>query len=95
MYQLKVTDKFNADLDKIEKTNKKLLRKIDNLLIDTKQHPRTGIGKPERLKYYSTREIYSRRIDREHRLVYEILEDKTIVILLTAFGHYSSNSKYN
>ncbi len=88
MYQLKTTDRFNSDLDEIEKINKKLLRKIDNLLTDTKQHPRTGIGKPERLKHYGTREIYSRRIDREHRLVYEILEDDTIVILMTAFGHY-------
>ncbi len=88
MYQIKTTDRFNADLDKLETKNKKLLRKVDNLLIDVKQHPRTGIGKVERLKHYAEREIYSRRIDREHRLVYEILEDEVVVILMTAFGHY-------
>ncbi len=88
MYQIKTSEQFNADLDKIEVIHKKLLRKIDALINDIKQHPRTGIGKVERLKHYGSREIYSRRIDREHRLVYEILEDHTIVILMTAFGHY-------
>ncbi len=66
----------------------KLLKKIMVLMEELQYHPRTGIGKPERLKHYGEREMYSRRIDREHRLVYEILDDKTIVIVMTAFGHY-------
>lgn len=88
MYQLQPTERFNADLDELEKIDKRLLRKVERLLLDIEQHPRTGIGKVERLKHYKEREIYSRRIDREHRLVYEILEDDTIVILMTAVGHY-------
>lgn len=88
MYQLQPTERFNADLDELEKIDKRLLRKVERLLLDIEQHPRTGIGKVERLKHYKEREIYSRRIDKEHRLVYEILEDDTIVILMTAVGHY-------
>ncbi len=88
MYQIQTSEQFSADLDKIELRHKKLLKKIDALITDIKQHPRTGVGKVERLKHYGEREIYSRRIDREHRLVYEILEDNTVVILMTAFGHY-------
>ncbi len=88
MYKLVLTDNYIKDLAKLRKINTKLPKKVKQLVLDIEQHPRTGIGKVERLKHYKEREIYSRRIDREHRLVYEILEDDTIVILMTALGHY-------
>ncbi len=88
-YTLKPTPEFLRDVKKHRKSgNKKLLTKIEHLLLEIEQHPREGTGKVEQLKYYDDSEVYSRRIDQEHRLVYEILEDKTIVILMTAFGHY-------
>ncbi len=89
VYKLEPTPEFLSGLKKHRKAgNKKLLTKIEKLLVEIEEHPRDGTGKVEQLKYYSDCEIYSRRIDREHRLVYEILEDDTIVILMTAFGHY-------
>ncbi|WP_238542139.1 Txe/YoeB family addiction module toxin [Cecembia lonarensis] len=51
------------------------------------QHPETGTGKPEKLKYYR-QNIWSRRIDRKHRLVYLIEETKIVVTVLGAYGHY-------
>ncbi len=88
-YELVLLPTAKKDIKNHQKSgNIKLLKKIMVLMDELQLHPRTGIGKPERLKHYGTREIYSRRIDREHRLVYEILEDDTIVILMTAFGHY-------
>ncbi len=88
-YELVLLPSAKKDIKKHRTSGQiKLLTKIMSLMEELKQHPRSGIGKPERLKHYGSREIYSRRIDREHRLVYEILEDKTIVILMTAFGHY-------
>ncbi len=47
--------------------------------------PFDGLGKPEPLKYELSG-LWSRRIDQEHRLVYEVLEDK-IRILACRF-HY-------
>ncbi len=88
-YDITYTPTFLDDINTHKKRgNKKLLNKISQLEKDIEQHPRSGIGKVERLKHYKEREIYSRRIDREHRLVYEILEDDTIVILMAALGHY-------
>ncbi|MBP9648713.1 MAG: Txe/YoeB family addiction module toxin [Paludibacteraceae bacterium] len=49
------------------------------------QHPFTGTGKPEPLKH-SLAGCWSRRINREHRLVYEVSED--LVFILSAKGHY-------
>ena len=45
--------------------------KINRLIEECRRHPFDGIGKPEPLKGdYSG--FWSRRIDREHRLVYRV-----------------------
>jgi toxin YoeB len=47
--------------------------------------PFTGIGKPEQLKYI-TANTWSRRIDLEHRLVYQV--DDNRIVFLQALYHY-------
>ena len=64
--------------------NKAIMNRITALLKDIMEHPYTGIGKPEPLKY---RPGYSRRIDEKNRLVYEIDELKNIKII-SCKGHY-------
>lgn len=65
--------------------DKKTLKKINSLLADIQRNgAMQGIGKPEPLKY---RPGYSRRIDEQNRLVYEIDELQNIVII-SCRGHY-------
>ena len=47
--------------------DKKLYRKIINLIKDIDRSPFTGLGKPEPLKH-DLKSYWSRRIDDEHRL---------------------------
>ncbi len=55
-------------------TDKKVIRRINELLKDTIRSPLDGIGKPEPLKHaYSG--YWSRRIDSEHRFVYRVTDD--------------------
>lgn len=68
-----------------QKTDKKMLQKINALLKDISRTPFSGIGKPEALKH-KYRGFWSRRIDQEHRLIYKIDEDE-IQILKCRF-HY-------
>lgn len=68
-----------------QKTDKKMLQKINALLKDISKTPFSGIGKPEALKH-KYRGFWSRRIDQEHRLIYKIHEDE-IQILKCRF-HY-------
>ena len=49
--------------------DKKILKKINELVKDIERSPHKGLGKPEALKY-DLADLWSRRIDREHRLVY-------------------------
>ncbi|MCC5927629.1 MAG: Txe/YoeB family addiction module toxin [Cyclobacteriaceae bacterium] len=70
-----------------QNTDKKMFRKINELIKVIKRTPYEGIGKPEPLKY-DLAGHWSRRIDREHRLVYQVL-DSQLFILACRF-HYDS-----
>lgn len=54
-----------------QETDKATLRKINALLKKCLRHPFEGTGKPEPLKG-DLSGFWSRRIDREHRLVYRV-----------------------
>jgi len=54
-----------------QKQNKKLLKKINDLIKDIERTPFEGIGKPEPLKNYLSG-WWSRRINDTHRIVYRI-----------------------
>lgn len=62
-----------------QKTDKKLLKKINELLKDTKRDPFNGLGKPEPLKYEYAG-LWSRRITDEHRLVYKVYDESIAVV---------------
>lgn len=57
-----------------QKTDKKQLKRIHDLIHDIKTHPFKGLGSPEPLRY-NWSGYWSRRIDREHRLVYKIKDN--------------------
>ncbi len=67
------------------KEDKKVFKKILELIKDIQREPFSGIGKPERLKY-ELQGYWSRRITDEHRLVYKIEED--LLIILSCKYHY-------
>ena len=62
-----------------QKTDKKVLKKIHQLLKDILRDPFNGIGKPEPLKHELSG-FWARRIDSEHRLVYEVAEDQINIV---------------
>jgi toxin YoeB len=57
-----------------QQTDKKKLRRINDLLKDIARNPFTGLGKPEPLKF-NYKGFWSRRIDDEHRLIYRVQGD--------------------
>ena len=76
----------NSDIDFHKKSgNKVVLKKLFILLSELIEHPFDGTGKPEPLKH-NLAGCWSRRINREHRLVYEVLENT--VHIHSAQGHY-------
>ena len=87
-YSIELTIEAISDIKKFRKSgDKKALIKIDKLLDELRDHPTTGTGRPELLKYYDI-PTWSRRINDKHRLIYRIEDDKVIVIILSFWGHY-------
>lgn len=68
-----------------QKNDKKIAKRINTLIKEIKRSPFEGIGKPEPLKF-QLQGCWSRRIDQEHRIVYEVA-DNSILIIACRF-HY-------
>lgn len=62
-----------------QKIDKKMLKRINLLIKDISRQPYEGIGKPESLKH-NYRGFWSRRIDGEHRLIYQVSDDEIRII---------------
>ncbi len=76
------------DLEYWKKVNNTaILKRIELLLADIAEHPFTGIGKPERLKFDLAGK-WSRRINSEHRIVYKVTEQGIEVLILSMRWHY-------
>jgi len=57
-----------------QKTDKKMVKRINALIKNIKRSPFEGIGKPESLKH-ALSGYWSRRINDEHRIIYKIDSD--------------------
>lgn len=68
-----------------QQQDKKILKRVNELVKDIMRNPWSGIGKPEPLKFEFSG-YWSRRINEEHRLVYKV-ESDTIFIAQCRY-HY-------
>ena len=57
------------------------------LIPELAEHPRTGTGHPEPLKQGESVR-YSRRLSASDRIIYDIYDDKVIVLVIALEGHY-------
>ena len=64
-----------------QKTDKKILKRINALIKDIKREPFEGVGKPEPLKH-ALSGYWSRRINDEHRIVYKVYQDSLLLAQL-------------
>lgn len=81
MRKITLTTAALKDLDYFKANQPKLVERIKQLVADCAMTPTSGIGKPEPLRYALTG-YWSRRINREHRLVYTFTDDELIIIAL-------------
>lgn len=77
--KLRFTESAARDLAYWKETNPKIVARIKALVDSIQSTPFSGIGKPEALKH-DLAGFWSRRIDKEHRLVYRIERDEIVVI---------------
>jgi toxin YoeB len=77
---MRITFSINSWEDYLswQKDDKMILKKINHLIKDIQRTPYHGLGNPEPLKY-DLSGFWSRRIDREHRLVYQVFDNEILI----------------
>lgn len=86
MYEISYTDKAESDLKKLKRSEPSAFRKAVKLLNEIAESPTSGTGHPHQLTSIRTGQ-WSRSITKKHRLVYEVQNDRIIVLVLGAYGH--------
>lgn len=87
-YLVVTSDGVKKVLKKWKRSNPILLKKFQQIYHELAEHPREGIGHPEPLKG-SNCITYSRRVSAKDRVVYDIYEEKIVVMVLAVEGHYN------
>jgi toxin YoeB len=63
-YSVKITEEAREHLRKIYKSgNKAVIRKVEQLFVELSEHPYTGTGQPEQMRYIQG--MWSRRLDKK------------------------------
>lgn len=87
-YIVNLSKRAVKDLQKIKKSGRKSeIEKINTFFIELESNPREGLGSPEQLKHYGG-EVWSRKLNKKDRFVYEIFEQEILVTVVQALGDY-------
>lgn len=88
-YHVDLADQAKEDFRKIKKSgDKKSIKRLEKIVEELSEEPTKGIGEPEQLKH-GLSGMWSRKINKKDRVVYEINENTITVLVLSALGHYN------
>ena len=88
MYDIAYTKEADKTIAKYRKSDPIAYKKFLRLLKEITEHPREGTGHPKPL--VSGSEItYSRHISANDRIIYDIYDDRVVVLIVSVEGHYS------
>ena len=88
-YAVLLSERAKRELITIKKSgDKATVKKIANILLELQEHPRSGTGQVEHLKYFAYNETWSRRINKKYRMIYEIHDTEVYVSVVSMRSHY-------
>ena len=87
-YTVTISSKARKEIQLHYKSgNKTVIRRIEQIFLELSNTPYEGTGNPEALKYNLTG-YWSRRVNKKDRIIYKVYEDKVLVLVVSAIGHY-------
>jgi len=87
-FRVILSEQAAKDLSVIKRSGDKAsIKKAEIIISELYDHPETGTGKPEKLKY-DLAGYWSRRINKRDRLIYLIENEIITVTVVSAVGHY-------
>ena len=86
MYRVLLSNQAKKDLEKLKKSNlsQKARALVDTLIEDP-------YSKPNEKLVGNLRGFYSKRINIQHRLVYQVYEEEKVVVIVSMWSHYGDN----
>jgi toxin YoeB len=88
-FRIKIEKQAEIDIRKHHKSgNRASIKKIGQILSELSEHPYSGLGQPEELKY-NLQGLWSRKVNKKDRIIYCVNEDVVTVFVFSAMGHYS------
>jgi toxin YoeB len=84
--EIQITKEAYKDYKFWELHDEKKHKRVQKLLKTIKNDPFKGIGKPEALKF-DLQGYWSRRIDKQHRLVYTV--EGSVITIISCRYHYA------
>ena len=88
-YSISISKAAQKDLSILKRSGRKAdIKKVETFFKEIESEPRDGTGQPEQLKHYDG-EVWSRKVNKKDRFVYEIYEHDPSVVVVQALGHYS------
>ena len=87
-YRITISKAAEKDLKKLYKSGRFVdINKVEIFFKEIQNTPREGSGAPEQLKHQMG-EVWSRKINKKDRFVYEIFEDEITITIIQSLGHY-------
>ncbi len=87
-YTLEISSKARKELQGHFRSGKRsTIKKIEQIFLELSTTPLEGTGNPEPLKYELTG-YWSRRINKTDRIIYRVYEERVMVLIVSAIGHY-------
>jgi toxin YoeB len=87
-YTLVVSSRARKELQAHHKSgNQRTIKKIEQIFLELSETPYSGIGNPEPLKYHLAG-YWSRRLNKQDRIVYKVIEETVQIFIVSAIGHY-------
>ncbi|MEX8546321.1 MAG: Txe/YoeB family addiction module toxin [Mucilaginibacter sp.] len=87
-YIIVVEKTAQKELQALKKSGDKAsIKRVEIIFEELAEHPQTGTGKPEKLKFKLSG-YWSRQINKKNRLIYRIDELVITVFVVSAIGHY-------
>ena len=78
MYEIEFSKEAVKHVLLMRKSSPQLFRKLEKLLDELREHPYTGTGHPEQLRYLEG--VWSRQLDKKNRIRYMVNETTVIVL---------------
>lgn len=86
MYQIAFSDEASGQVILMRKSMPQTYKKLKAIIEELKEHPYSGTGHPEQLRYM--RGVWSRKLDKKNRIRYTVDGQKILVFVISTLGHY-------